>query len=242
MGTYSKKRSERARLKRLLIALGGSDPLASAAAESEIRALGPDVLPEIGEIVATTLTDVDSAIRSVSSAAKAILGSGVIASGFETVRRNPQYWIPAAALALGAALALFALTVKTAGNERRLRRGVALALRALDDPRGISILLALARNGQLGDTGAETLANLLRHTHPATIPSDSLTQAGLSAAIAFPHHELRMECLRVVAAARFAPVAHAVYKLANMKATSANEILEREEARRVYLQITGREA
>ncbi|MGQ9807926.1 MAG: hypothetical protein ACUVSM_05480 [Armatimonadota bacterium] len=239
MDAYSNKRPDRSRLRRLLMALGGPDPLASASAESEIRALGPDVLPGIEAILATTVTGVDDAVRSI---AKAIVGSGVIASAFETVRRNPQYWIPAAALALGAALAVFVLTAKAAGNERRLRRGIALALRALDDPRGILILLNMARNGQLEDTGAETLANLLRRIHPSTIPSDNLTQAGLSAALLFPHHELRMECLRLVAAARHTPAANAVYKLATMKATSTEEILQRDEARRVYTQITGKEA
>ncbi len=238
MDLTSEIRPQRARLRRLLHALGGPDPVASALAECEVRAFGPAVLPDIDAILACAPTGLDDVVRS---AAKGIVGSGIVASAFEAVRRNPRYWVPAGAVLLGAVLLVFAVALRTAAADRRLRRGAALAIRALDDLRGAPVLLEMARRGQLNDEAAETLAGLMARSRPSDFPAQSLPEAGLAAALRYPHHGLRMACLYFLSANPDARLADTVRELARMRAATADEVEEREEARRLYFTLTGKE-
>jgi len=86
----------RERLSRLLRRPGGPDPVASALAESEVRALSPAILPEIEAILAKRVTGIEDILRT---AAQAIIGSGIIASALESVRENPRFLLPIAGAA-----------------------------------------------------------------------------------------------------------------------------------------------
>ena len=238
MGKRTDNLAGRARLTGLLRRLGGPDPVASALAESEVRALGPAILPEIEAILATRVTGIEDILRT---AAQAIIGSGIIASAFESVRENPRYWLPIAGAALLAAGAIALLLIRAAAADRCLRRGVARAVRALDDPRGAGILLGMARSGLMENEGAQTLAGLLRRSPSPCIPGDAAIEEGLAAALAYPHHDLRMACLAVLEASGRPLALDALRRLARMRADSAAEIQEKEEARRVYVRMTGKE-
>lgn len=225
----------RSAVKRLLLQMGGADPIAQASAESEIRRLGLGALPVISAVAAE-----EGSVPGIGlvKAASYVLGSGFVASLWEHVRRYQRYWPLMGVVAAAAAILLIAGYVLVRRHSEQLRRGIALAVLSIGDAEGARVLLEMVQRSQTSLPMLDALAALLRRMRPEGLLFTEAQVAGLRNSLALAHHDLRMEALRLVRETGDTGAIPQVTRIARSRSRSVDALQEREEAARTLEHLT----